>query len=84
MEQALAVDVKPFPTRAGVKKTPNKQKTLRRLKTQRSAEPVPEIVLRELVLPKAVRPCQCSFSLQDELSRALSLTNAVVSILRPC
>lgn len=79
------MDVKLFPTRAGVKKTPNKQKNpLRHLKIQRSAEQVPEIVLRELVLPKALWPCQCSFSLQDELSRALSLTNAVISILKPC
>lgn len=84
MEQALTMDVKLFPTRAGVKKTPNKQKMLRHLKMQCSAEQFHEIVLRELVLPKAVWPCQCSFSLQDELSRALSLTNAVVSILRPC
>lgn len=77
------MDVQLFPTRAGVKKTPNKQKMLRHLKMQCSAEQVHETALRELVLPKAVWLCQCRFSLQDELSRALSLTNAVVSILRP-
>lgn len=67
-----------------MKKNPNKPKTLSHLKIQCNVGQVPEIVLSELVIPKAVWPCQCSFPLQDELPRALCLTNAVVLILRPC
>lgn len=67
-----------------MKKTPRKRKALSHLKIQCSVGQVPEVVLRELVIQKAVWPCQHSFSLQDELSRALCSTNAVVLILRPC
>lgn len=48
---------------------------LSHLKILLSVGQVPEIVLSELVISKAVWPCQCIFPLQDELSRALCLTN---------